>query len=233
MPAVRICTLTVDQRTINALHSATRALAERGNSLLKTTFKALRRVTLCPWRIGTITAAALVLFAPRAPPNYMINPLLGKAQHPLAGRRQSSDGFTVECGPRSNCAADQCRRHLTCPRCASPCRVFTAVRVNHVCDRWIMRRSVRHSPVSAWFSSYRYCDVSIPTAALDRPASIRDVSPVRTRPRHRRDHGRDHNCIELGRPAVRICRGPPSDTVTQVSQLVSHLFSQVRPTRST
>jgi hypothetical protein len=43
------------------LHSATRALAERGNSLLKTTFKALRRVSLCPWRIGTITAAALVL----------------------------------------------------------------------------------------------------------------------------------------------------------------------------
>jgi hypothetical protein len=54
-------TLTVEQRTINALHSATRALAERGNSLLKTTFKGLRRVTLCPWRIGAITAAALVL----------------------------------------------------------------------------------------------------------------------------------------------------------------------------
>ena len=53
--------LTVEQRTINALHSATRALAERGNSLLKTTFKGLRRVTLCPWRIGAITAAALVL----------------------------------------------------------------------------------------------------------------------------------------------------------------------------
>jgi len=53
--------LTVEQRTINALHSATRALAERGNSLLKTTFKALRRVTLCPRRIGAITAAALVL----------------------------------------------------------------------------------------------------------------------------------------------------------------------------
>ncbi|MEN3263495.1 MAG: hypothetical protein V7646_389, partial [Pseudonocardia sp.] len=30
--------LTVEQRTINALHSATRALAERGNSLLKTAF---------------------------------------------------------------------------------------------------------------------------------------------------------------------------------------------------
>ncbi len=38
-----------------------RALAERGNSLLKTTFKALRRVSLGPWRIGAITAAALVL----------------------------------------------------------------------------------------------------------------------------------------------------------------------------
>jgi hypothetical protein len=54
-------TLTVEQQTINLLHSATRAVAERGNSLLKTTFKALRRVSLCPWRIGAIIAAALVL----------------------------------------------------------------------------------------------------------------------------------------------------------------------------
>jgi DDE superfamily endonuclease len=53
--------LTTDQRTVNLLHAATRAPAERGNSLLKTTFKALRRVSLCPWRIGAITAAALVL----------------------------------------------------------------------------------------------------------------------------------------------------------------------------
>src|SRR3954452_17785649 len=53
--------LTADERTVNALHAATRALAERGNALLKTTFKALRRVSLCPWRIGAITAAALVL----------------------------------------------------------------------------------------------------------------------------------------------------------------------------
>jgi DDE superfamily endonuclease len=53
--------LTDDQRTVNLLHAATRASAERGNSLLKTTFKALRRVSLCPWRIGAITAAALVL----------------------------------------------------------------------------------------------------------------------------------------------------------------------------
>jgi DDE superfamily endonuclease len=55
------CRLTDDQRTVNLLHAAVRAPAERGNSLLKTTFKALRRVSLCPWRIGAITAAALVL----------------------------------------------------------------------------------------------------------------------------------------------------------------------------
>jgi hypothetical protein len=53
--------LTADQRTVNLLHAATRAPAERGNSLLKTTFKALRRVSLCPWRIDAITAAALAL----------------------------------------------------------------------------------------------------------------------------------------------------------------------------
>ncbi len=53
--------LNTDQRTVNLLHAATRAPTERGNSLLKTTFKALRRVSLCPWRIGAITAAALML----------------------------------------------------------------------------------------------------------------------------------------------------------------------------
>ena len=53
--------LTADQRTVNLLHAAVRAPAERGNSLLKTSFKALRRISLCPWRIGAITAAALVL----------------------------------------------------------------------------------------------------------------------------------------------------------------------------
>jgi hypothetical protein len=46
---------------VNLLHAATRAPAERGKSLLKTTVKALRRVSLCPWRIGAITAAALVV----------------------------------------------------------------------------------------------------------------------------------------------------------------------------
>jgi hypothetical protein len=53
--------LTDDERTVNLLHTATRAPAERGNALLKTTFAVLRRVSLRPWRIGAITAAALVL----------------------------------------------------------------------------------------------------------------------------------------------------------------------------
>jgi hypothetical protein len=52
--------LSDDQRTVNLLHAATRAPAERGNPLLETTSRALRRVSLCPWRIGT-TTAALVL----------------------------------------------------------------------------------------------------------------------------------------------------------------------------
>ncbi len=53
--------LTDDQRTVNLLHAATRGPAERGNSLLKTTFKALRRVSVCPWRIGAVTAALVLL----------------------------------------------------------------------------------------------------------------------------------------------------------------------------
>ena len=40
--------LTVDQRTVNLLHAATSAVAERGNALLKTTFTALRRVRSVP-----------------------------------------------------------------------------------------------------------------------------------------------------------------------------------------
>lgn len=53
--------LDPDNRTRNQLITALRAPAERGNALLKRTWKALERVTLCPWRIGQITAAALVL----------------------------------------------------------------------------------------------------------------------------------------------------------------------------
>lgn len=54
-------TLTVDQQAFNAVQGALRCLGERANSLLKTTYKVLRRYRGCPWRIGKIVAAALVL----------------------------------------------------------------------------------------------------------------------------------------------------------------------------
>jgi hypothetical protein len=38
-----------------------RAIAEGGDALLKTTFRALRNVSVDPWRIGRISAAAMVL----------------------------------------------------------------------------------------------------------------------------------------------------------------------------
>jgi len=53
--------LTEAQQAYNGLHSALRCLGERANSLLKTTFRVLTRIRGCPWRIGDITAAALVL----------------------------------------------------------------------------------------------------------------------------------------------------------------------------
>jgi hypothetical protein len=53
--------LTEDQQAFNAVQSALRCLGERANSLLKTTYKVLRRYRGCPWRIGKIVAAVLVL----------------------------------------------------------------------------------------------------------------------------------------------------------------------------
>ncbi|MGN9912663.1 transposase family protein [Phytohabitans sp. LJ34] len=53
--------LTLVQQQLNKAHNSVRAIGERGNSLLKTTFKALRNVSLDPWRIGKIVAAALVI----------------------------------------------------------------------------------------------------------------------------------------------------------------------------
>lgn len=53
--------LTIDQQAYNAIHGALRCLGERANSLLKTTYKVLRRYRGCPWRLGRIVAAALVL----------------------------------------------------------------------------------------------------------------------------------------------------------------------------
>lgn len=40
--------LTDEQKTSNKAHNGRRAVGERGNSLLKVTFKALRNVSLCP-----------------------------------------------------------------------------------------------------------------------------------------------------------------------------------------
>ena len=53
--------LTVDQQAYNAVHGALRCLGERANSLLKTTYKALRRYRGRPWRLGTIVAALVLL----------------------------------------------------------------------------------------------------------------------------------------------------------------------------
>jgi hypothetical protein len=53
--------LTDEQKAHNKTHNGKRAIGERGNSLLKMTFKALRNISLCPRRIGKIVAAALVL----------------------------------------------------------------------------------------------------------------------------------------------------------------------------
>lgn len=53
--------LTDDQKADNRAHARKRGPGERGNSLLKMTFKALRNVSLNPWDIGDIVRAALVL----------------------------------------------------------------------------------------------------------------------------------------------------------------------------
>lgn len=53
--------LTEEQQTYNKVIRGIHGVCERANSLLKTTFKALRRVSLDPSRITKIAAAALVL----------------------------------------------------------------------------------------------------------------------------------------------------------------------------
>lgn len=53
--------LTLDQHAYNLLHTRLRCLGERAAALLKTRWRTLQRITLCPQRIGHITQAALVL----------------------------------------------------------------------------------------------------------------------------------------------------------------------------
>ena len=78
--------LTVDQQAYNVVHGALRCLGERANSLLKTTFKALRRYRGCPWRIGAIVAAALVLLHHETPPHHLIHLTDHTARHPVTRR---------------------------------------------------------------------------------------------------------------------------------------------------
>jgi hypothetical protein len=52
--------LTVSERSFNRVHAHVRARAEQGNARLKN-YRVLQKVTLCPWRIGAITAAVLVV----------------------------------------------------------------------------------------------------------------------------------------------------------------------------
>jgi len=53
--------LSEAHKQYNLIVRGIHGVAERANSLLKTSFKALRRVSVCPWRIGAIAKAALVL----------------------------------------------------------------------------------------------------------------------------------------------------------------------------
>ena len=53
--------LDVDNRCYNSLLTRLRCLGERAAAILLTRWKTLRRITLCPSRIGAITKAALVL----------------------------------------------------------------------------------------------------------------------------------------------------------------------------
>jgi hypothetical protein len=53
--------LLLVQQQFNKAHNSLRALGERGNSLLKVSFRVLRNISLNPWRIGKIVVAALVI----------------------------------------------------------------------------------------------------------------------------------------------------------------------------
>lgn len=53
--------LDADNRSFNTLLTVLRALGERANAELKGRWRCLRRIRLCPKRIGIIVAAALVL----------------------------------------------------------------------------------------------------------------------------------------------------------------------------
>jgi DDE superfamily endonuclease len=53
--------LAVDNRSYKTLLTAVRAIGERANAELKGRWRCVRRIRLCPNRIGQIVAAAIVL----------------------------------------------------------------------------------------------------------------------------------------------------------------------------
>jgi len=53
--------LDVESQSYNMLLTAVRAIGERANAELKQRWRCLRRIRLCPNRIGTIVAAAIIL----------------------------------------------------------------------------------------------------------------------------------------------------------------------------
>jgi hypothetical protein len=65
------------------------------NSLLKITFEALRNVSLCPWKIGKIAAAALVLLHIDHDRTALITPLRDEVSSNLRRCRCC----LVTCGP--------------------------------------------------------------------------------------------------------------------------------------
>lgn len=52
--------LSVEERSFNRVRAYVRARAEQGDAWLKN-YRVLQKVSLCPWRIGTITAVVLVV----------------------------------------------------------------------------------------------------------------------------------------------------------------------------
>jgi hypothetical protein len=54
---------TTDQKTYNKLRHGIRGQGERAHALLIMRFRVLRRITLCPWSVGRVIAAALVLLS--------------------------------------------------------------------------------------------------------------------------------------------------------------------------
>ncbi|MDG4790657.1 transposase family protein [Micromonospora sp. WMMD1102] len=83
--------LLLTQQQFNRAHHSLRAIGERGNLLLKMTFKALRNVSLNPWRIGKIVAAALVILHiehDRTTRPSVVSSLLGQPQWADTGQKR-------------------------------------------------------------------------------------------------------------------------------------------------